>query len=49
MITTPKPVQRVEVIAGFRGPARILVTGASSARDVSVADGDICVAGTPRK
>ncbi|QXV60989.1 BNR-4 repeat-containing protein [Amycolatopsis sp. TNS106] len=49
LITTPKPVQRVEVIAGFRDPARILATGAASARDVSVADGDIYVAGTPRK
>lgn len=38
-----------QVIAGFRDPARILATGASSARDVSVADGDIYVAGTPRK
>jgi hypothetical protein len=43
VITTPKPVQRVEVIAGFRDPARILATGASTARDVSVADGDIYV------
>ncbi|MEV7554858.1 BNR-4 repeat-containing protein [Amycolatopsis sp. NPDC089917] len=49
LITTAKPVQRVEVIAGFRDPARILATGASSARDVSVADGDIYVAGAPRK
>ncbi len=49
VITTPKPVQRVEVIGGFRDPARILATGASSARDVSVADGDIYVAGTPHK
>ncbi|WP_410604878.1 BNR-4 repeat-containing protein [Amycolatopsis sp. lyj-90] len=49
LITTPKPVQRVEVITGFRDPARILATGASSARDVSVADGDIYVVGTPRK
>lgn len=49
VIITPKPVQRVEVITGFRDPARILATGASSARDVSVADGDIYVAGAPRK
>ena len=45
VITTSKPVQRVEVIADFRDPARILATGASTARDVAVADGDIYVAG----
>ncbi|WP_158886663.1 BNR-4 repeat-containing protein [Amycolatopsis anabasis] len=45
VIRTPKPVQRVEVITGFRDPARVLATGASSQRDVSVADGDIYVAG----
>jgi hypothetical protein len=45
VITTPKPVQRVEVIGDFRDPARILASGASSAREVSVADGDIYVAG----
>ncbi|KAB2352637.1 BNR-4 repeat-containing protein [Actinomadura rudentiformis] len=44
-IATAKPVQRIELIAGFRDPARILITGASSARDVSIADGDIHVAG----
>jgi BNR repeat-containing family member len=44
-IPTPQPVQRVEVIGGYRDPARILATGASSARDVSVADGDVYVAG----
>jgi hypothetical protein len=48
VIETPKPVQRIEVIGDFRDPARILATGASSAREVSVADGDIYVAGLPR-
>jgi hypothetical protein len=46
-IATPKAVQRIEVIGGHRDPARILATGASSAREVSVADGDIYVAGYP--
>jgi len=46
-IATPKPVQRIEVIADHRDPARILATGASSDRDVSIADGDIYVAGAP--
>jgi hypothetical protein len=45
VIRTPKPVQRVEVIGNFRDPARILASGASTAREVSVADGDIYVAG----
>ncbi len=45
VIPTPKAVQRIEVIANHRDPARILATGASSARDVSVADGDVYVAG----
>jgi hypothetical protein len=44
-ITTPTPVQRVELVTGFRDPARLVATGASSARDVSVADGDVYVAG----
>jgi hypothetical protein len=44
-IPTPQAVQRIEVIGGYRDPARILATGASSARDVSVADGDVYVAG----
>jgi hypothetical protein len=44
-IPTPKAVQRIEVITDNRDPARILATGASSARDVSTADGDIYVAG----
>jgi hypothetical protein len=47
VIPTPKAVQRIEVVGGYRDPARILATGASSARDVSVADGDIYVAGRP--
>ncbi|TML25315.1 MAG: hypothetical protein E6G35_12330 [Actinobacteria bacterium] len=45
---TRQPVQRIEVIDNGQDPARILVTGASSARDVSVADGDVYVAGFPR-
>ena len=44
-IPTAKPVQRIELITGFRDPARLLVTGASSGRDVSIADGDIHVVG----
>lgn len=44
-IPTAKPVQRIELITRFRDPARLLVTGASSARDASVADGDIHVVG----
>ena len=48
VIPTPKPVQRIEVLANHRDPARILATGASSARDVTVADGDIYVAGFGR-
>jgi hypothetical protein len=43
---TPELVQRIEVIAGYRDPARILITGQSSAREVSVADGDISMAGS---
>jgi hypothetical protein len=46
VIDTPRPVQRVEVVTGHRDPARIIATGASGARDVAVADGDIYVAGT---
>jgi hypothetical protein len=45
VIRTPKPVQRIELIDGFRDPARALATGASSARDVSIADGDVHVVG----
>jgi hypothetical protein len=44
-IPTPKPVQRIELVTNFRDPARLLVTGASSARDVAIADGDIHVVG----
>jgi hypothetical protein len=44
-IVTPTPVQRIEVIGGYRDPARILVSGNSTARDVTTADGDIYVAG----
>jgi hypothetical protein len=42
-IATPRAVQRIEVIAHHRDPPRILDTGASSDRDVSVADGDVYV------
>ncbi len=49
VIPTAQPVQRIEVIADHRDPARILATGASSARDVAVADGDIFVAGLARR
>jgi putative BNR repeat neuraminidase len=45
VIPTAKPVQRIEVIGNFRDPARILASGASSAREVAVADGDIYIAG----
>ena len=45
VIPTAGPVQRVEVIGDHRDPARILATGASSARDVGTADGDVYVAG----
>lgn len=45
VIITPKPVQRIELIGDFHDPARILATGASSAREVTVADGDVYVAG----
>ncbi len=43
-LATPQPIQRIEVIAGHRAPARLLLTGASSAREVTVADGDVYVA-----
>jgi BNR repeat-containing family member len=49
VIPTPKAVQRIEVITGHRDPARILASGASSAREVTVADGDIYVAGRTRQ
>jgi hypothetical protein len=38
-------VQRIDVIAGSRSPARLLLTGTSSAREVTTADGDVYVAG----
>jgi hypothetical protein len=47
-VATPRPVQRIEVIGGHRDPVHILATGASSDRDVSIADGDVYVAGYPR-
>jgi hypothetical protein len=45
VIETPREAQRIELIEGFRDPARILATGSSSSRDVTVADGDIHVIG----
>lgn len=42
-IDTPKPVQRIELVTGGKPPARLLATGASTARSVTVADGDIYV------
>src|SRR5438874_2270668 len=45
VIPTAQAVQRVDVIADHRDPARIIATAASSAREVSVADGDVYVAG----
>ncbi|MFC7535103.1 BNR-4 repeat-containing protein [Actinoplanes sp. GCM10030250] len=47
-IPVPRAVQRIEVIDGYRDPARIIVSGASSARPADVADGDIYVAGAGR-
>ncbi|USX49877.1 BNR-4 repeat-containing protein [Lentzea sp. HUAS12] len=49
VIPTAKPVQRVEVVENFRDPARAIFSGASSDRDVAVADGDIYVAGFSRR
>jgi hypothetical protein len=49
VIATPKAVQRIEVISGHRDPVRILATGASSAREVTTADGDVYVAGFARR
>ncbi len=49
VIPTAKPVQRVEVVQNFRDPARAIFSGASSQRDVSIADGDISVAGLSRR
>jgi hypothetical protein len=47
-IPTAKQVQRIEVIGGYRDPARILMSGNSTGRDVTIADGDIYVAGRTR-
>jgi hypothetical protein len=47
VIPTPREAQRIELITGFKDPARVLATGNSSDRDVSVADGDIQVIGLP--
>src|SRR5256885_1490191 len=47
VIPTPRAVQRIEIITNGRDPARILATRASSARDVTTADGDVYVAGFP--
>ncbi|GAA4472671.1 BNR-4 repeat-containing protein [Phytohabitans houttuyneae] len=44
-IAVPRPVQRIEVIQDYRDPARLILSGASSARPADVADGDIYVAG----
>ena len=44
-IATSQPVQRIEVIGGYREPAHLLATGNSSARDVSIADGNVFVVG----
>lgn len=49
VIPTAKPVQRVEVVENFRDPARAIFSGASTNRDVAVADGDIYVAGFSRR
>jgi hypothetical protein len=49
VIPTAKPVQRIELIEDFRDPVRVLLSGASSARDVAIADGDISVAGVKRR
>jgi hypothetical protein len=44
-LATPTPVQRIEVIGGYKDPARILATGNSTGRDVAIADGDVYVVG----
>jgi hypothetical protein len=49
VIPTTKPVQRIELVKDFRDPVRVLMSGASSARDVAVADGDIYTAGFSRR
>ncbi len=45
VIRTPREVQRIELITGAHDRVRILATGNSSGRAVSIADGDIYVAG----
>jgi hypothetical protein len=45
VVTTSREIQRIEVITGAVDPARILASGNSSNRAVSVADGDIYLAG----
>ena len=47
-IAIPRAVQRIEVIDGYRDPARLILTGASSARPADIADGDIYVAGADK-
>jgi hypothetical protein len=49
VIPTTKPVQRIELVKDFRDSVRVLMSGASSARDVAVADGDIYTAGFSRR
>ncbi|MEV8508508.1 BNR-4 repeat-containing protein [Actinoplanes sp. NPDC051475] len=44
-IPMARAVQRIEVVDGYRDPARLILSGASSARPADVADGDISVAG----
>lgn len=40
-VDTPGAVQRVELLTGWPGGGRVLATGAASARDVAIADGDV--------
>lgn len=47
-IPIPRAVQRIEVVDGYRDPARLIISGASSARPADVSDGDIYVAGAAR-
>jgi hypothetical protein len=48
VLATPGAVQRIEVIGDHHDPARLLASGASSGRDVNIADGNIYVVGFPR-
>ena len=48
-IATPRAVQRIEVIDGYKDPARLVISGASSARPADVSDGDIYVGGASRR